>query len=98
MPRINQRLIRLWRKQPLLRRPGGRAILIGLAGAGVAPIALPAGPYALLYRDLADGKDHLLAAAELMEARGLDIEKSELDSAEASFQQAQDKLASASPA
>ncbi len=89
------------RKQPLLRRPGGRAIRlrrIGLAAAVAALIALAAGRYALLYRDLADGEDHLLAAAELMEARGLDIERNELDSAEASFQRAQDKLTSASHA
>jgi len=101
MPRISQRLIRLWRKQRLLGRPAGRAIRlrrIGLAAAVVALVALAGGRYALLYRDLADGKDHLLAAAELMEARGLDIEKSELDSAEASFQRAQSKLTSASHA
>jgi hypothetical protein len=80
------------KKWPSLRwRP-----LVGVAAAIIVVlVTLGAMRYTRLYDDLTDGKALLIAAAALMEDRGLSIESNELDDVEVSFQRAQNKLESA---
>ena len=81
------------KKWPSLRR---RPLVVGLAVVVVVVlVTVGAVRYARLYADVTDGKGLLLAAAALMENRGLEIESDELDDVEVSFQRAQDKLESA---
>jgi len=72
------------KKWPSLRR---RPLVVGLAVVVVVVlVTVGAVRYARLYADVTDGKGLLLAAAALMENRGLEIESDELDDVEVSFQ------------
>jgi hypothetical protein len=81
------------RKWPSLRR---RPLVVGVAVVIIVVlVTLGTVRYTRLYDDLTDGKALLIAAAALMEDRGLNIESNELDDVEVSFQRAQNKLESA---
>jgi hypothetical protein len=82
----------LKRWSSLRRRP----LVVGVALVIImVVVSLGAVRYARLYSDLTDGKNLLVAAAAVMENRGLDIEDNELNDVEGSFRQAQGKLDSA---
>lgn len=75
------------------RRRLCRPLIVGLAVLAMALlVALAAVRYGRLYSDLSDGKALLIAAAEQMEERGLNIDQGELNQAEASFGRARHKL------
>jgi hypothetical protein len=72
----------------------GIAILVAL----LVLVAVEGYRYVRIYNDLADGRDLLVGAAELMEEEGLDIGRGDLSEAAQRFESARGKLASASDA